>query len=174
MRVLFKTCPRCAERVKRDALICRHCSYEFTPADEENVKSDEAMLGTKLKADIAFFKKGCIGTVVVGLVILALLMFAAVQRGSGGSADRQFTVTQAEAGDSWPYNLADVGIIRCEPGTRQITIELNGKKYGLNGKAQGQGGFEPSQSQMRRDADGVIDKTGPDEWIERALALCDY
>jgi hypothetical protein len=25
----LKTCPDCAEEVKRDALICRHCGYEF-------------------------------------------------------------------------------------------------------------------------------------------------
>lgn len=174
MGIIFKPCPRCAERVKRDALICRHCSYEFTPADEANVASEEATLGAQMNADVAFLRKGCIGTVVVGLGILAVLMFAAVQRESGGSAGRQFTVTKAEAGDEWPYYSADVGIVRCEPGTRQITIELNGKKFGLNGKALGRGGFEPSQSQMRQDTDGVIYNTGPDEWIERGLALCDY
>lgn len=26
-----KSCPRCAERVKRAALVCRYCGYEFGP-----------------------------------------------------------------------------------------------------------------------------------------------
>ena len=26
-----KQCPRCAERVKKEAKICRHCGYEFEP-----------------------------------------------------------------------------------------------------------------------------------------------
>lgn len=27
-----KKCPRCAELVQADALVCKHCSHEFTPA----------------------------------------------------------------------------------------------------------------------------------------------
>jgi Uncharacterised protein family UPF0547 len=30
----FKACPKCAERVQRAALVCKHCGYEFTAYDD--------------------------------------------------------------------------------------------------------------------------------------------
>lgn len=32
LQVQEKTCPRCAERVKAAALMCRYCGYEFSPS----------------------------------------------------------------------------------------------------------------------------------------------
>lgn len=32
-----KTCPKCAEPVKREALVCRCCRYEFGPADDPRI-----------------------------------------------------------------------------------------------------------------------------------------
>ena len=34
-RSFFKKCPKCAERRdQREALVCKHCRYEFTPYDD--------------------------------------------------------------------------------------------------------------------------------------------
>lgn len=33
-----KKCPRCAELVKRDALVCKHCGHEFAAPDPEPVE----------------------------------------------------------------------------------------------------------------------------------------
>lgn len=174
----WKNCPRCAERVKRGAQVCKWCSYEFTEADEADLKSQEAEEDANAKS----CQNGCIGVFsVVVLAVLFLTMCGTAssddQRFTGTKADssddEQFTVTKAETGDVWPYDSAETGVVRCEPGTRQVTIELNGKKFGLNGKAQGQGGFEPSQSLSGVDAYGII-KVAPGQWIERGLALCEY
>lgn len=83
--------------------------------------------------------------------------------------DPAFVVRKAESGSLWPYPSADVGIVRCKRGTHQITIEMNGVEYGLNGKAQG-AGFTPSQAAMGDPA--AADDTG--QWIQRGLALCEY
>ena len=29
-----KKCPKCAEEIKREALVCKHCPYEFTSHDD--------------------------------------------------------------------------------------------------------------------------------------------
>ena len=107
-----------------------------------------------------------------GLVVLTLL--GSIFLGADDEvSDTGFLVTKVVYGAEWPYAQSEQGVIRCEPGTRQVTIELNGIKYGLNGKAQGQGGFTPSQSVSVADEFGLV-KLAPDGWIERGLALCDY
>lgn len=109
-----------------------------------------------------------------GIVIpIFALACALVLTGCEGNTDGGFIVSRAASPESWPYAGIDSGKVRCEPRSHQITIELNGKKYGLNGKAQGAGGFEPSQNLASIDEDGIINLP-PTEWIERGLALCDY
>jgi predicted amidophosphoribosyltransferase len=31
-----KLCPYCAERIKKDAVVCRHCGRELPPAQEQD------------------------------------------------------------------------------------------------------------------------------------------
>ena len=52
-RVDEKTCPMCAESVKREATICRFCRYEFTEADFQKLEPDESELAKARKARLA-------------------------------------------------------------------------------------------------------------------------
>ena len=70
-----KRCPQCAETIKVDALICRHCHYRFDP--------------DQVKAEIARNRKyaagGCAGLIVVVLVISAV--FGAGESASSGDSE---------------------------------------------------------------------------------------
>lgn len=65
LRYFFKKCPRCVERVKRDAQVCKHCSYEFTEADEALVLKEEIQ---ETKA-----VHGCQGFAVLVMIVLFLI-----------------------------------------------------------------------------------------------------
>lgn len=65
LRYFFKKCPRCMERVKRDAKVCKHCSYQFTEADEAKVLGEEIQ---ETKA-----AHGCGGFVLLVMVVLFLI-----------------------------------------------------------------------------------------------------
>lgn len=100
---------------------------------------------------------------------LAITVFASLVLISC-SLPPELLVTSEEAGEEWPYPKASKAIIKCQKHN-QVLIEINGKEYGLNGKAQG-AGYPPSQQQMAADADGVIMNTGPSDWVKRGLKLC--
>lgn len=63
MKADEKKCPRCAEVVKLDALVCRHCGYQFDPAE---VKAAQDKKKSETKA-------GAIGCLVLGGILLAAL-----------------------------------------------------------------------------------------------------
>ena len=71
-----KKCPRCAETIKAEAKVCRHCGYDF---EKGHGPETHVMPSPPDKKS----KKGLVGcAVVLGLIILAVLLF-----GSGGSDD---------------------------------------------------------------------------------------
>jgi len=59
------------------------------------------------------------------------------------SSEPEIVVTRQETGEVWPYPNADRAIIRCHD-RNHVTIEINGTKYGLDGRAQSDG-YPPSQ-----------------------------
>jgi hypothetical protein len=68
-----KVCPRCAEAVKLNAQVCKHCGYEFTAEDSEAIRI-ERQKGTRQ----GFF--GCLGC--GGLLVVLAVIVAAVDRGA--------------------------------------------------------------------------------------------
>ena len=61
MKAGEKKCPQCAETVKKDAVVCRHCRYQFTAEDFHSVRA-----GEKKNNQQAF---GCVGLIVVVLIL---------------------------------------------------------------------------------------------------------
>jgi len=62
-----KHCPRCAESIKAEATVCRHCGQEFTPDEIASaVKASKQGLGIKAG--------GCLVLVVVFLVLYSCMM----------------------------------------------------------------------------------------------------
>ena len=57
-----KQCPECAERIKKDARICRHCGYRYTAEQMRAQKKQE-------EKDAEQTALGCLGVIVVGLLI---------------------------------------------------------------------------------------------------------
>lgn len=75
IRFPVKTCPRCAESVKRDAKICKHCAYGFNEADEATVQSAEAEETEaliKVEGGALKLQKGCLVLTIFAVVIVAL------------------------------------------------------------------------------------------------------
>ncbi|TPI58643.1 hypothetical protein FJ417_18645 [Mesorhizobium sp. B3-1-7] len=87
-------------------------------------------------------------------------------------------VTQEEFGSEWPFPAYRSGVLRCDLATMRgikrplVTIELAGKKYGLNGAAQ-DFGFPDSRSQMAKHPEwGTYEAGASDDMIADALAEC--
>jgi hypothetical protein len=56
----LKQCPRCAERVQPEAVICRGCSYGFTAGDDNRAYNRQVQ---------AILVRIVAGVIVVGLVV---------------------------------------------------------------------------------------------------------
>lgn len=63
VRATTKSCPQYAESVKRDAQVCKHCSYRFSEADEAAIQSFEAQETDaliQLEGHSLKLQKGCL------------------------------------------------------------------------------------------------------------------
>lgn len=69
MDIAEKTCPRCAETVKAEAKVCRHCGYDFETGASPDVRvgpvPPETAKGSKLG-------KGCLIAIGVLVVLIAI------------------------------------------------------------------------------------------------------
>ena len=68
MKISEKKCPRCAEAIKREALVCKHCGHQFDPAQVQ----------AQNKKDVKAAGIGCLAIIVIFGVI-------AIAGGGGGS-----------------------------------------------------------------------------------------
>ena len=68
----FKTCPVCAERVRRDASICRYCRYEFSRKDAAALRRrDAAWALKKVRRDNAIMA-GLLAAVAIPVLVAVL------------------------------------------------------------------------------------------------------
>ncbi|WP_375381104.1 zinc ribbon domain-containing protein [uncultured Sphingomonas sp.] len=83
-----KKCPRCAEMVKADALVCRYCGYEFRVADMKRVSERPGCL--KLF--------GITFAVLVGLVVFTSILIGPKSSSINGAstADNTFSNDPAQ------------------------------------------------------------------------------
>ncbi|MDF2602960.1 zinc ribbon domain-containing protein [Sphingomonas sp.] len=75
-----KACPRCAEHVKLDALVCKHCGYEFSP--EEMAAAKDAKQAEQRKSLF-----GCLGC--GGLIAIVAVIAAVSGSGDGSSSSTE-------------------------------------------------------------------------------------
>jgi hypothetical protein len=66
--VIHKTCPRCAERVLRDAAACKHCQYEFTEGEMSEIAALKARESEEARRGAAAMGIGCLGILALALV----------------------------------------------------------------------------------------------------------
>jgi hypothetical protein len=135
-----KACPRCAEHIKLDASVCKHCGHEFSPEEVESAKA----------AKDAAKRKGLFGCLGCGGLIAVVAVIAAVSGSDGDSnsqsadpkavfvqlhkdvitaaapCDRSFTELKAAADTGKPVELyvaAKSGSEAC----RDAAMTINGK-----------------------------------------------
>lgn len=71
----MKTCPQCAEEVKRAAAICRYCSYNFVSGTSPNAPAPAASPYQRIKIETGC-GKGC-------LILAGIFFFFAIIAGIG-------------------------------------------------------------------------------------------
>ena len=83
-------------------------------------------------------------------------------------------VTRDMYGDTWPYLRYDDATIRCDKphGLPEVTIELAGGVFGLNGTAMGVDGH-PDERFLRDTTEYGTPKVIPAGWISQGLELCE-
>jgi hypothetical protein len=52
----FKKCPKCAEGIKAEAIVCRFCGYEFPQPTPEELISKKEALERKISLEIDYIK----------------------------------------------------------------------------------------------------------------------
>ena len=60
-----KKCPECAELIKKDAKVCKHCGHRFTPADLAAQRKQDEEEGRTILT-------GCFGLIVIGGIFYAI------------------------------------------------------------------------------------------------------
>lgn len=82
-----KTCPKCAEKIQLDALVCIHCGQEFTEAgiqaakkyiSEEDIDSKVKAGAEKLKATSRLFLTSGIINIIAGIIATAFGWFLGI------------------------------------------------------------------------------------------------
>ena len=81
-----KLCPKCAEPIKKAALVCRHCGHIFTAED----------LATQQAADASAAKAGGIGCLVIIGVIILVGMCSSMGGNNSSESDSETNATAVE------------------------------------------------------------------------------
>jgi hypothetical protein len=102
-----KKCPRCAETVKAEAKVCRHCGYDFATG-----AAPGAAAAPPKKRGAGSKVLGCVGLAIVILIILAVIgsNMDPASKTSGGeaavSAEPAVKVTAQELASAYEANEA--------------------------------------------------------------------
>lgn len=98
----LKTCPKCAEKIQIDALICRHCGQEFSADDVATVKQQalETAARAEQKANAGVRRTwGTIFSMLGGLIlfIAAILLIFMISYSVSPNAAKQVATTGIRA-----------------------------------------------------------------------------
>lgn len=86
MKANEKACPRCAEVIKKDALVCKHCGHEFSAAEIEQQREKEA----------AGRKNGAIGCLGIIALLIAVGMCSESDPDEGSNTVEPVTAVSLE------------------------------------------------------------------------------
>lgn len=109
--------------------------------------------------------------IVLGLLPLALL--AGCSSAGEEDSEQSESVSKTTMGDSWPLSV-DKGTLRCNgsDGVGEVTIEVDGKTYAINGSAKGNEAYEVIDVIWADDTTpGVKKNISP--LIQKGLGLCE-
>jgi hypothetical protein len=106
--------------------------------------------------------------------VVAIVVIAA----TSGSENETAVIGQEQYGAEWPWPDFERGILSCERDA--VFVTLAGKKYALNGKAQG-GDYppasdlqlrEPGTERISADGKGIFRRAATSDIIQEGLRLC--
>jgi len=160
-------CPSYAKPISGEAKSCPKCGKKLDDNWHQEAKKDSD------KGIYAF-----VG--IVGVFILLILIVTNIKKPKTiRVSSKSENITAAEYGSQWPYASYTYGIISCSirafggASRPVVTIKLGGTLYGLNGAAQGVGGYPDDRDLMKRDiTTGLYELGASDKILKRALALC--
>jgi Host cell surface-exposed lipoprotein./Uncharacterised protein family UPF0547. len=165
MEIDEKKCPACAEVVKADAKICKHCGFNFTTSQPGSISAKPIAA----KSSLGIGKKGCL--IAVG-VLLGLGVLGAIvggddgdltAGGSGASVDTS-KVPAAHPDDNGPQN----GLT----GTQKNAARSARQYLGMSGFSRdgliGQLSSDAGDGYTRSDATAAVDSLTVD-WNEQAV-----
>jgi hypothetical protein len=156
----LETCPTCRKMISTEAQSCPKCGQPLKEGWIQKVRSRRQRM-------IAISMAICLATVgsCVALTFIS---------GSGSASQ---PISLAQYGTDWPFTRSS-GTLSCidaKPGgvpRPYVVVEFDGTKYGLNGAAQGVGGYRSADEIRKRDADGLFTVGKVHRLIEDGLALC--